>query len=227
VTTYRIAVMGGTGPQGKGLGYRFARHGHAVVIGSRAAEKAVATAEEIRARLAGTSGAGEVSGAANADACADADVVVVAVPWDGHDDLVAALPLAGKTVVSCVNPLAFDKRGAHGLVIDAGEGSAAERAQALAPDATVVGAFHNVSAVALWGDEDYLDDDVLCVGDSDDGKGVAMELAKAVTGREGISAGKLRLARQLEPLTAVLISINRKYKVHSGIRITGLEHTGD
>jgi NADPH-dependent F420 reductase len=227
VTTYRIAVMGGTGPQGKGLGYRFARHGHAVVIGSRAAEKAVATADEIRARLGGLTGVGEVSGAANAEACADADVVVLAVPWDGHDELVATLPLAGRTVVSCVNPLAFDKRGAHGLVIDGGEGSAAERAQALAPEATVVGAFHNVSAVGLWSEEDYLDDDVLCVGDSDDGKAVAMELARAVTGSEGISAGKLRLARQLEPLTAVLISINRKYKVHSGIRITGLDTSHD
>jgi NADPH-dependent F420 reductase len=222
VTTYRIAVMGGTGPQGKGLGYRFARHGHAVVVGSRAAEKAAAVAEEIRARLDGVEGAGEVAGVANADACADADVVLLAVPWDGHDELVASLPLAGKTVISCVNPLAFDKRGAHGLVIDGGEGSAAERAQALAPEATVVGAFHNVSAVGLWGDEDHLDEDVLCVGDSDEGKAVAMNLARAVTGREGISAGKLRLARQLEPLTAVLISINRKYKVHSGIRITGL-----
>jgi hypothetical protein len=224
VTTYRIAVMGGTGPQGKGLGYRFARHGHSVVVGSRAAEKAEVSAEEIRARLDGVAGAGEVSGAANADACAQADIVVLAVPWDGHDDLVSSLPLAGKTVVSCVNPLAFDKRGAHGQVIDAGEGSAAERAQALAPEAVVVGAFHNVSAVGLWGNEDYLEDDVLCVGDSDEGKQVAMELARAVTGREGISAGKLRLARQLEPLTAVLISINRKYKAHSGIRITGLEH---
>ncbi len=222
VTTYRIAVMGGTGPQGKGLGYRFARHGHVVVIGSRAAEKAAPIAEEVQARLTGVAGAGEVTGAANADACADADVVLLAVPWDGHDELVASLPLAGKTVVSCVNPLAFDKRGAHGLVIDDGAGSAAERAQALAPDATVVGAFHNVSAVGLWSDDDYLDEDVLCVGDSDEGKAVAMELARAVTGREGISAGKLRLARQLEPLTAVLISINRKYKVHSGIRVTGL-----
>src|SRR3954451_21371878 len=86
VTTYRIAVMGGTGPQGKGLGYRFARHGHAVVIGSRASEKAAATADEIRARLADVDGAGEVTGAANAEACADADVVLLAVPWDGHDD---------------------------------------------------------------------------------------------------------------------------------------------
>jgi NADPH-dependent F420 reductase len=219
--------MGGTGPQGKGLGYRFARHGHDVVIGSRAAEKAQVVADELAERLAGVQGAGSVTGAANAAACAAADVVVLAVPWDGHDELVASLPLAGRTVISCVNPLAFDKRGAHGRVIDGGEGSAAERAQALAPDATVVGAFHNVSAVLLWGDDDYLDEDVLCVGDSDEGKAVAMELARAVVGREGISAGKLRLARQLEPLTAVLISINRKYKVNSGIRITGLEHASE
>jgi NADPH-dependent F420 reductase len=215
---YSIAVIGGTGPQGKGLAYRFARHGHRVVVGSRSAEKAEATAEEINGRVVGE----PVTGAENSDACADADVVVIAVPWDGHDELVATLPLAGRTVISCVNPLAFDRRGAHGLVIDDGLGSAAERAQSLAPDATVVGAFHNVSAVGLWGDEEYLDEDVLCVGDSDEGKRVATELARAVTGRDGISAGKLRLARQLEPLTAVLISINRKYKVHSGIRISGL-----
>ena len=145
------------------------------------------------------------------------------MPYDGHDELVAALPLAGKVVISCVNPLAFDKRGAHGQVIDGGEGSAAESAQRLAPEATVVGAFHHVSAINLWGEEDYLDDeDVLVVGDSVDAKAVAIELARAVTGRDGIDAGKLRLARQLEPLTAVLISINRKYKAHSGLRITGL-----
>jgi NADPH-dependent F420 reductase len=215
--------MGGTGPQGKGLGYRFARHGHDVVIGSRVTEKAAATAEEIHARLVGVEGAGEVTGAANANACADADVVLLAVPWDGHDELVSSLPLTGRTVISCVNPLAFDKRGAHGRAIDGGEGSAAEHAARLAPEATVVGAFHNVSAVLLWGDEEYLDEDILCVGDTDEGKQVAVELARAVTGREGISAGKLRLARVLEPLTAVLISINRRYKVNSGIRITGLE----
>jgi len=220
--SYRIAVIGGTGPQGKGLGYRFAKHGHDVFLGSRSAERAVPVAEEVTARLSDVAGAGSVAGLGNAEACEAADVVLLAVPYDGHDELVASLPLAGKTVISCVNPLAFDKRGAHGQVIDAGEGSAAESAQRLAPEATVVGAFHNVSAVLLWGDDDYLDEDVLCVGDSDEGKAVAMELARSVTGREGISAGKLRLARQLEPFTAVLISINRKYKAHSGIRITGL-----
>jgi NADPH-dependent F420 reductase len=224
VSTYTIAVIGGTGPQGKGLGYRFAKHGHRVILGSRAADRAESVAAEVRERLADRvgQGAGEITGAANDDACRAADVVLLAVPYDGHDDLVAGLPLAGKTVISCVNPLGFDKRGAYGLVVDAGEGSAAESAQRLAPEATVVGAFHNVSAVGLWGEDEYLDEDVLCVGDSDEGKQVAMDLARAVTGREGISAGKLRLARQLEPFTAVLISINRKYKAHSGVRISGL-----
>ncbi|MDO9495651.1 MAG: NADPH-dependent F420 reductase [Nocardioides sp.] len=223
MTTYRIAVIGGTGPQGKGLGYRFARHGHSVVIGSRAAEKAVPVADEVTQRLAGAEGAGRVTGAANADACADADVVLLAVPYDGHDELVAALPLDGKVVISCVNPLAFDKQGPHGRVVDGGEGSAAESAQRIAPGSSVVGAFHHVSAVTLWGDHDYLDDeDVLVCGDSAEAKAVAIELARCVTSRDGIDAGALRLARQLEPLTAVLISINKRYKAHSGVRISGL-----
>jgi NADPH-dependent F420 reductase len=223
VSTYRIAVIGGTGPQGRGLGYRFARHGHTVVLGSRAAEKAVPVAEEVAARLAGVEGAGQVTGAANADACADADVVLLAVPYDGHDELVATLPLAGKVVVSCVNPLAFDKQGPHGQIIDGGAGSAAESAQRIAPESSVVGAFHHVSAVTLWGERDYLDDeDVLVCGDAADAKAVAIELARSVTGRDGIDAGALRLARQLEPLTAVLISINKRYKAHSGVRISGL-----
>lgn len=225
MTTYRIAVVGGTGPQGKGLGYRFARGGHSVVIGSRSAQKAGPVAEEVTARLADVEGAGEVTAASNDDACRSADVVLLAVPYDGHDDLVATLPLAGRTVISCVNPLAFDKRGAHGLVIDGGEGSAAESAQRLAPEARLVGAFHHVSAVRLWGEEEFLtDEDVLVVGDSAEAKQVAVELARSLTGRDGVDAGKLRLARQLEPLTAVLISINRNYKVHSGIRIAGLDH---
>ncbi|MFC6287720.1 NADPH-dependent F420 reductase [Nocardioides sp. GCM10027113] len=219
--SFRVAVVGGTGPQGKGLGYRFARHGHTVVLGSRSAERAQEAAAEVNARL--SNGGVETLGATNEAACEGADVVLLAIPYDGHDELVATLPLAGKTVISCVNPLAFDKRGAHGRVIDGGEGSAAESAQRLAPESVVVGAFHHVSAVSLWGDADYLaDEDVLVCGDSAEGKAVAIELARSVTGRPGVDAGKLRLARQLEPLTAVLISINRKYRIHSGIRVAGL-----
>ncbi|GAA1942117.1 NADPH-dependent F420 reductase [Nocardioides hwasunensis] len=220
MTTHRIAVIGGTGPQGKGLGYRFARAGHDVVLGSRTRDRGEAAAAEVRDRMAS---GGTVTGADNVSACEGADVVVLAIPYDGHDELVASLPLDGTVVVSCVNPLAFDKAGPHGRVVDGGEGSAAESAQRLAPGAHVVGAFHHVSAVSLWGERDLLDDeDVLVCGDSAEAKQVVMDLAAAVTGRTGVDAGRLRLARQLEPLTAVLISINKTYKTHSGIRVAGL-----
>lgn len=214
-----IAVIGGTGPQGKGLGYRFAKHGHTVVLGSRAADRAQGAADEILERLPDAA----VSGATNEDAVAAADVVLLAVPYNGHDELVEALAptLAGKTVISCVNPLGFDKGGPHGLVVEGG--SAAEVAQRLAPESTVVGAFHHVSAVSLWNEEEFLDyEDVLVCGDDADAKAVAIELARSVTGRDGIDAGKLRLAAQLEPFTAVLISINKKYKCHSGLYIGGM-----
>jgi NADPH-dependent F420 reductase len=219
VTTYHVAVIGGTGPQGKGLAYRFAKHGHSVVVGSRAADRAEQAAKEIGERVPDAT----VSGAANVDAAAGVDVVLLAVPYDGHDDLVRSLAgeLAGKVVISCVNPLGFDKQGPYGL--DVPDGSAAETAAKLAPEARVVGAFHHVSAPKLWGSEEYLDhEDVLVCGDDRDAKQVAIELARAVTGRDGVDGGRLRLARQLEPLTAVLISINKRYKVRSGLAVSGL-----
>lgn len=216
--THTIAVIGGTGPQGKGLALRWAAAGHAMVLGSRAAERAEAAAEEIRARLTQAS----VRGAANADALDGADVVLLAVPYDGHDDLVADLAdgLAGKVVISCVNPLGFDRDGPYGLDV---ERSAAEAAAAIVPTARVVGAFHHVSAVSLWKHDGLLEhEDVLVCGDDDEAKAVAIGLARAVTGRDGVDAGRLRLARQLEPLTAVLISINKRYKTRSGVAVTGL-----
>jgi NADPH-dependent F420 reductase len=219
VTTYDIAVLGGTGPLGRGLAYRWARHGHRVVLGSRSADRASATAAEIAERVPGAA----VSGATNDDAAAGADVVVLAVPYDGHADLVGSVAerLAGKVVVSCVNPLGFDKQGPYALEVQAG--SAAEEAAALVPGARVVGAFHHVSAPLLWGEADYLDhEDVLVCGDDADAKQVAAELARAVTSREGVDAGPLRIARQLEPWTAVLISINKRYKTRSGTAISGL-----
>ena len=219
MTTYHVAVIGGTGPQGKGLAYRWARHGHRVVLGSRSAERAQEAAAEITARVPDDA----VTGAVNADAAAGADVVVLAVPYDGHDDLVASLAdeLAGKVVISCVNPLGFDKQGPYGLVVPGG--SAAETAASLVPTARLVGAFHHVSAVTLWGEEEYLDhEDVLVCGDDADAKAVAIELARAVTSRDGVDAGRLRIARQLEPWTAVLISINKRYKTRSGTAISGL-----
>jgi NADPH-dependent F420 reductase len=216
-----IAIIGGTGPQGRGLGYRFARAGHDIVLGSRDQTRAAEAADELAVRLAGA--ARTVTGATNAKAADTAGMVLLAVPHAGHDDLVAELApyLAEKVVISCVNPLGFDKRGPFGL--DLGPTSAAEEAQRLVPEARVVGAFHHLSAVSLLGDADWLDhEDVLVCGDDVDAKQAVIDLAATVTGRPGVDAGALRLARQLEPLTAVLISINKRYKVRAGIAIAGL-----
>jgi NADPH-dependent F420 reductase len=217
MSTYSIAVIGGTGPQGMGLAYRLAQAGHEVIVGSRSDERARLAADEVSARLSG----GAVAGATNLEAARKADIALLAVPYEGHDELVESISdgLGGKIVISCVNPLGFDKRGAYGLSVEAG--SAAESAAVLLPTSRVVGAFHHLSAVLLIGDEP-LDEDVLVCGDNVEAKGVVIELAAAVTGRPGVDAGKLRLARTLEPLTAVLISINRVYKTHAGIRVTGL-----
>jgi NADPH-dependent F420 reductase len=216
----RIAVVGGTGPQGRGLAYRFALAGHAVTVGSRHEDRAKEKAEEIAARAGGTA---SLSGSSNAEAAEGADVVVLAVPWEGHSRLVLSLAdqLADKIVISCVNPLAFDARGPYGLTLAE---SAAEEVQRLVPEARVVGAFHHVAALSLWRTTEALShDDVLVCGDDEDAKRLVMGLAAAVTGRRGIDAGALRLARQLEPLTAVLISINKRYKTRSGIGISGVD----
>jgi NADPH-dependent F420 reductase len=218
MSTQSIAIVGGTGPQGKGLAYRLAGSGHEVVLGSRDEERARAAADELATRLPASAC---ISGATNLEAARKADVVLLAVPYDGHDELVTSLRdvVAGKIVISCVNPLGFDKQGAFGLKVPAG--SAAESAAALLPESTVVGAFHHLSAVTLITDEP-LHEHVLVVGDNKTAKQVVIELARVVTGLPGVDAGRLRLARQLEPLTAVLISVNRAYKTHSGIRVTGL-----
>lgn len=214
-----IAIIGGTGPQGRGLGYRFAKGGHDVILGSRGEKRAADAAAELRNRPM----SGSVRGAANAEAAEAAELVLLAIPFDGHDELVAALApqLSGKVVISCVNPLGFDERGPYGL--DLGQTSAAETAQDLVPDARVVGAFHHLSAVTLSSEAEMLDhEDVLVCGDDMAAKATVISLASTVTGKPGVDAGALRLARQLEPLTAVLISINKRYKTRSGIAVVGL-----
>ncbi|HET8559633.1 MAG TPA: NADPH-dependent F420 reductase [Marmoricola sp.] len=216
-----IAVIGGTGPQGRALGLRLAAAGHDVVLGSREAARAGAAAEEL---ASGRELRGSVTGAANHDAAAKADIVLLAVPYKGHGELVAQLAdvTSGKIVISCVNPLGFDRSGPYGLSLESG--SAAEEAAALLPDAVVVGAFHHLSAVTLL-EGGELDEDVLVCSDRTDAAEVVADLARSVTGRRGIHAGPLRLARQLEPLTAVLISVNRLHRAHSGVRLTGLDRT--
>ncbi|MGI8696748.1 MAG: NADPH-dependent F420 reductase [Mycobacteriales bacterium] len=233
-----IGVLGGTGPQGRGLALRLALAGHTVVVGSRDAGRAAATAADLAVPRAGVdvpSGPGSalpvsgadnplpVSGADNATAAAAADVVIVAVPWTGHADLLESLRehLAGKIVIDCVNPMGFDKRG--GYALDVEEGSAAEQAAALLPDSTIVAAFHHVSAVLLADlTRSTVDCDVLVLAEDRDAATVVQDLADAIPGMRGIYAGRLRNAHQVETLTANLIAINRRYQTHAGIRITGV-----
>jgi NADPH-dependent F420 reductase len=211
-----VAVLGGTGPQGRGLARRFALAGLTVELGSRAAERAA----EVAQRLATDTG-GRITGAANREAAARADIVVVAVPWEGHAELLADLSdaLAGKLVIDCVNPLGFDQQGAYALEVP--EGSAAQQAAALLPRSRVVAAFHHVSAVLLEDpDVSSLDTDVLVLGEDRADTDLVQELAGLVPGMRGIYAGRLRNAHQVEALTANLVSINRRYKAHAGVRVT-------
>ena len=211
----RIGILGGTGPQGRGLGRRFAMAGHEVLLGSRDAGRAQQAADQLAA-------AGNVSGVANADA-ATAEIVVVAVPYEGHADLLASLAheLEGRVVVDCVNPLGFDKHGPYPL--DVPDGSAAQEAQRILPGSTVVAAFHHVSAVLL-DDPDVTDvpGDVLVLGEDREVVGRVIDLAAAIPGARGVYAGRLRLARTVESFTANLIAVNRRYKAHAGIAVTGL-----
>jgi NADPH-dependent F420 reductase len=220
VSGLTVAILGGTGDQGRGLAYRWARAGQRVLIGSRSAARGEAAAADI-ASMAGVRG--HVSGAANETVCRDADVTVVAVPWEGHAGTLTDLrePLRGKLVVDCVNPLGFDQRGAHAVPVP--EGSAAEQAAALLPDSDVVAAFHHVSS-ALLADPavDHVELDVLVLGDDADAVATVQALAGRIPGVRGVHAGRLRNAGQVEALTANLITINRRYKVHAGIRVTDL-----
>ncbi|WP_336210420.1 NADPH-dependent F420 reductase [Nonomuraea sp. LPB2021202275-12-8] len=214
VSGLSIGILGGTGDQGKGLARRFALAGLSVVIGSRNAERAQ--------EVAGSIGAG-ATGAANADVAGGCDIVIVAVPYEGHKALLESLTaeLSGKIVVDCVNPLGFDKQGAYALPVE--EGSAAQQAAAVLPDSRVVAAFHHVSAVVLMDPAvEKVDLDVLVLGDDREATDTVRALADVIPGVRGIYGGRLRNAHQVEALTANIISVNRRYKAHAGLRVTDI-----
>ncbi len=209
-----IGILGGTGEQGRGLARRFALAGHSVIIGSRSHDRAHAVAREIGPNARGL---------ANRDAAREASLVIAAVPWEGHGDLLSALAaeLAGKIVVDCVNPLGFDQRGAYPLRV--AEGSAAQQAAGLLPGSRVVAAFHHVSAVLLLDPEvESIDMDVLVLGDDRAATDLVQTLAARIPGVRGVYAGRLRNCGQIEALTANLVAINRRYKAHAGLRITDI-----
>ena len=208
-----ITILGGTGEQGRGLARRFAMAGQPVIIGSRSYDRARAIAQEV--------GHG-ICGLANRDAIREADLVIVAVPYEGHGELLVGLAaeLAGKIVVDCVNPLGFDQGGVYPLPVP--EGSAAQQAAALLPSSRVVAAFHHVSAVLLLDPEaETLDQDILVLGDDRAATDLVQALAARIPGVRGVYGA----AAQLPPdrvTDANLVSINRRYKAHAGLRITDI-----
>jgi 8-hydroxy-5-deazaflavin:NADPH oxidoreductase len=211
-----VGVLGGTGDQGRGLARRLAMSGNRVIIGSRNPGRAAAAAASIGS-------APQVTGEQNEEVARTADVLIAAMPWDGHADLLTKLAgaLEGKIVIDCVNPMAFDSHGAYPIPVP--EGSAAQQAAALLPGSTVVGAFHHVSAALLLDAEvESLDQDVLVLGDQRHATDLVQALAERIPGVRGVYAGRLRNCGQVEALTCNLVSVNRRYKAHAGLRVTDI-----
>jgi NADPH-dependent F420 reductase len=213
-----IGFIGGTGPEGKGLAYRFALAGHEVVIGSRSRERADEAAKEITDRIP----AATVRGGENGEAAREAEIVVLTVPFSAQTDTLPQLAgvLDGKIVVSTAVPLAF--ADGNPSMLNLPEGSAAGQAQALLPKARVAGAFQNLGAGKLWAGDEPLDQDVIVCGDDAEAKRRVMALAGQIRGVRAVDGGPLAASRYVEGITVLLIGINRRHKATTGVRVVGL-----
>ncbi len=217
-----IAVIGGTGPAGRGLALRWARAGEIVVIGSRDAARAEQTAETIRARAGANA---QVSVLENSAACEASSLLVLTVPFEGQAALLKQLKPAirpDSILIDATVPLAASVGGRASRTLGAWQGSAAQQAAELVPKGvSVAAAFQNVSADVLNNNDD-VDCDVIVCSDDPSAAHIAMELAAKIAGVRAIDGGKLENARIVEQITALLIGLNIRHKGHGGIRITGL-----
>ena len=218
-----IAIVGGTGPEGSGLALRWAQAGETIIIGSRDAQRAADTAAKLGEKIGGKGN--RVSGAENKAACADAEVVVLTVPFEAQADMLKHIkpPLRpGQILVDTTVPLAASVGGKPTRTLGVWQGSAAQQAAELAPEGVaVVSAFHNLAADLLQLDGPVDCDVIVCSDDREAGKRVR-ELARKIPGVRALDGGKLENARIVEQITAVLIGLNIRHKGHSGLRITGL-----
>ena len=222
--TRKIGILGGTGPEGSGLAYRWARAGEHIVIGSRDAQRAAETAKQLRERIGG--GSAQLEGADNAAAAGQCEVVVLTVPFSGQAALLKQLKTVwkpGTIVIDTTVPLAATVGGAATRMLGVWQGSAAEQARELLPAGVSLAAgFQNLGA-ELLGMDGPVDCDILICSDDEKAKQVASELAVKIPGARAVNGGKLENARIVESLTALLVGLNIRYKVHSaGIRFTGL-----
>jgi NADPH-dependent F420 reductase len=215
-----IAVLGGTGKEGRGLAYRWARAGYHVRIGSRSAEKAIATANEIKEML----GEGiSVEGMSNLVAAHDANIVVIAVPYSAHRDTLESVKneLKGKILIDVTVPLVLPKIAT--VQMPAAGSAAQEAKEIVGDDVQVCAAFQNISHEHLMENSD-MECDVLVTGTSKEARAETIKLVEAV-GLQGWDAGPIENSVVVEGLTSILIGINKKYgSTHAGIKITGASH---
>ena len=212
-----VGIIGGTGPEGKGLAARFAKAGLDVIIGSRSEERA----REAAAAIAGIAGR-PVRGGSNAEAARRGEIVIITVPYAAQRDTLTALgdTIRDKIVVSTVVPLQFDRGRIS--VLDSEYGSAAEETQLLLPQAQVAGAFHNLSASNLIEVAHKLEGDVIVCSDHPAALRRTLELAELIENLRGVNGGPLAGSRYVEGLTALLLTINRIHKAETHIKVIGI-----
>jgi 8-hydroxy-5-deazaflavin:NADPH oxidoreductase len=218
-----IAILGGTGPEGLGLANRLARAGERIVIGSRDAQRALDAAKRLSESIGASA---QIEGAANAAAAAKCDIAILTIPFGGMASLLKELKAVwkpGTVVIDTTVPLAAAVGGAPSKMLGVWQGSAADAArESLPKEVSLAAALHNLGASLLEGDA-AVECDVLVCSDDEKAKQVASELANKIPGVRAINGGKLENARIVESVTALLIGINIRHKVHSaGIRFTGL-----
>jgi NADPH-dependent F420 reductase len=217
-----IPIIGGTGALGAGLALRWARAGAPIVLGSRSAERAEEAAAKLREKAPGA----QIEGMLNEDAAKQGEIVFLTVPFRAQSENLNNLRGAlqpGQILVDCTVPLAAAVSGKATRSLGVWQGSAAQQAQEMVPDGvTVVAALHTIGAPTLADPDAELDEDVLVCGDRKADKARVARLIELIPGLRPVNAGALEMARIVEQLTPMLISVNIRYKAHAGIKLTGL-----
>lgn len=218
-----IGFIGGTGPEGLGLAMRLAFAGERILIGSRRIERAEEAAQTVRDAVEQAGASADAGGGVNRDVVEQSDVVIIVVPFEGHEATLNDLrdAIGSKLVIDAAVPLTMENRVPG--IADVPEGSATEQAQALLPDAKVVGAFHNLSARKLQKLSDPMEGDVLITADDDEAKQAVVDLVGNMPDLRPIDAGPLSMSKFVEDLTALIIGMNMRYKTQAAVRMVGVD----